>query len=44
MNCFKQIPVTDTLYCRMVQCLMANGVEGVWKEVVVALRKTIKYQ
>jgi len=39
-----KLPVTDTLYCRMVQCLMTNGVEGMWKEAVVALRKTIIYQ
>lgn len=39
-----KLPVTDTSYCRMVQRLMTNGVEGMWKEAVVALRKTIKYQ
>jgi len=39
-----KLPVTDTLYCLMVQCWMTNGMEGVWKEAVVALRKTIKYQ
>lgn len=39
-----KLAVTDTLYCRMVQWVMTNGVEGVWKEAVVALRKTVKYQ
>lgn len=39
-----KLPETDTLYCRMVQRAMTNGVEGVWKEAVVAMRKTTKYQ